>query len=117
MIVRTAMVCAVMAGFLMAGPAVADTVGTVSWYSMGKRTANGERYNRHAFTAASRGLPFGTLVRVTRLDTGRSVIVRINDRGPWVRGRILDLSEAAGRALGLGRTGIARARVKVVRYD
>ena len=86
-------------------------VGIASFYSYtGHRTANGERFTGSGFTAASRSLPFGARVRVTNLQSGRSVVVRINDRGPYVRGRILDLSRAAARAIGLslGRVCIER---------
>ena len=73
-----------------------------SWYGPGfhgRRAANGEIYNQYELTAAHRTLPFGTLVEVTRRDTGHRVVVRINDRGPFVRGRILDLSRGAARRL------------------
>lgn len=80
-------------------------VGVASYYKHGKRTANGERFNPHGLTAAHRTLKFGTKVRVTHLKTKRSVIVRINDRGPFIRGRIIDLSLGAARAVGLNGTG------------
>lgn len=70
----------------------------------GRRTANGEIMNPHAMTAAHRTLPFGTVVTVTHLGSGRSIHVRINDRGPFVRGRCIDLSYGAARALGMGGT-------------
>jgi rare lipoprotein A len=93
------------------GPAgIALPSGEASWYAskfQGRRTASGERFNGRAFTAAHRTLPPGTYVRVTLLATGKSVIVRINDRGPFVRGRIIDLSYAAAQALGLPRVGFA----------
>ncbi|MCF2522364.1 septal ring lytic transglycosylase RlpA family protein [Bradyrhizobium sp. G127] len=76
----------------------------------GRRTASGERMNPAAMTAAHRSLPFGTEVTVTDLRTGRSVLVRINDRGPFVRGRCIDLSYGAARALGMG--GTARVSVR-----
>jgi rare lipoprotein A len=78
--------------------------GKASWYGPGfhgRRTASGERFNTHAHTAAHRSLPFGTMVRVTSQRNGRSVVVRINDRGPFVRGRIIDLSKASALALGI----------------
>ena len=84
--------------------------GVASWYALHSRTASGERMNANAMTAAHRYLPFGTVVRVTNPHTGRSVQVRINDRGPFVRGRIIDLSRAAARVLrldGVGRVCIA----------
>src|SRR3954471_3954324 len=78
--------------------------GAASWYGPGfhgKRTANGERFNTHALTAAHKSLPFGTQLRVTNERTGRSVVVRINDRGPYARGRVIDLSKAAADAVGI----------------
>jgi peptidoglycan lytic transglycosylase len=75
--------------------------GTASWYHEGARTATGERYRPDGITAAHRTLPFGTRVRVENRRTGRSVIVRINDRGPFIRGRIIDLSRGAKRAIGM----------------
>src|SRR6185369_7315123 len=78
--------------------------GAASWYGPGfhgKRTANGERFNTHALTAAHKTLPFGTKVRVTNEQTGKSVVVRINDRGPYAHGRVIDLSKAAAEAVGL----------------
>ena len=78
--------------------------GAASWYGPGfhgKRTANGERFNTHALTAAHKTLPFGTQLRVTNERTGRSVVVRINDRGPYAHGRVIDLSKAAAEAVGI----------------
>jgi len=89
-------------------------VGLASYYAdrfQGRSTASGERYDRSAFTAAHRRLPYGTKVQVTRLDNGRSVTVRINDRGPFVKGRVIDLSYAAARELGMLRAGVVRVRV------
>jgi rare lipoprotein A len=85
--------------------------GVASVYSGGK-TANGERASPRGLTAAHRTLPFGTLVRVTDRSTGRSIVVRINDRGPFVRGRIIDLTPAAARALHM--SGLAHVTVDVV---
>ena len=90
--------------------------GLASVYSKefnGKITASGERYNGNVYTAAHRTLPFGTVVKVTNLDNGKSVRVRINDRGPHVRGRIIDLSSSAAIALAM-TTGVVRARIEVV---
>jgi len=87
--------------------------GKASWYALTSRTASGERMNPAALTAAHRTLPFGTKVRVTNSRNGKSVIVRINDRGPFIRGRILDLSKAAARQLdfvGAGHTSVCMAR-------
>jgi rare lipoprotein A len=85
--------------------------GLASVYS-GERTANGEYASAGGLTAAHKSLPFGTRVRVTNHQTGRSVIVRINDRGPFVRGRIIDLTPAGARALGMD--GLAHVSVEVV---
>jgi rare lipoprotein A len=91
--------------------------GRASWYGPGfhgKRTASGERFDKHAYTAAHRTLPHGTRVRVTNLANGRSVTVRINDRGPFARGRVLDLSYAAARDIGMIGTGTAQVRMSVL---
>jgi rare lipoprotein A len=85
-------------------PAAAQC-GRASWYALHSRTASGERMNPAAMTAAHRSLPFGTRVRVTNRRNGKVVTVRINDRGPFVRGRVLDLSRAAARKLGFVSTG------------
>jgi rare lipoprotein A len=85
--------------------------GVASWYGPGfhgRRTASGERFNTHALTAAHKTLPFGTCVRVTNKNTGRSVVVRVNDRGPFVAGRVIDLSRAAANAIGMGGTAPVR---------
>ncbi|HCU25658.1 MAG TPA: hypothetical protein DF383_11640 [Deltaproteobacteria bacterium] len=90
-------------------------VGMVSWYGPGfhgRRTANGERYNMHALTCASRDLPFGTLLEVTNLENGQRVVVRVNDRGPFIAHRILDLSLAAAKRLGFHRKGEAKVEVR-----
>lgn len=92
--------------------------GLASWYGdpfHGRLTASGEVFDKAAMTAAHKSLPFGTLVLVRRLDGGAEVTVRINDRGPFVSGRIIDLSEAAGRVLGLDRTGTARVAIYVLK--
>ena len=92
-------------------------MGEVSWYGIAERgqpTANGEPMDPQALTAAHRTLPFGTVVEVTVLATGRHIRVRINDRGPFSRGRILDLSHEAARRLGIVRQGVARASIRVV---
>lgn len=89
-------------------------VMTASWYGPrfhGKLTANGEQYNQMALTAAHKSLPFGTILQVTNLKNGKSVIVRINDRGPFIEGRDLDLSK--GTALNLGMIGRGVIKVKV----
>jgi len=94
--------------------------GLASFYSSslaGRATASGEIYDAEAFTAAHRTLPFGTRVRVERIDGasgGRAIDVRINDRGPFVRGRIIDLSDAAARALDMKHEGIVPVRVRLL---
>lgn len=93
-----------------AGPST--QCGGASWYAMTGRTASGERASPTAMTAAHRSLPFGTRVRVTNLRNGRSVVVRVNDRGPFVAGRIIDVSKAAAARLGFVSTGTARVRVE-----
>jgi rare lipoprotein A len=80
-----------------------------------RKTASGERFDMNKFTAAHRELPFGTMVKVTNLTNGKSVVVRINDRGPFARGRIIDLSFAAGKALGMMGGGTARVRIEIVK--
>lgn len=89
--------------------------GRATWYGPGfhgRRTASGERFNRHALTLASRGLPMNTVVRVTNLKNGRSAVGRVNDRGPFSHGAIVDLSEALARRVGMG--GTARVRLQVL---
>ena len=84
--------------------------GLASWYGgkfHGRRTASGETFDRNALTAAHKTLPFGALVRVRHAGTGKEVVVRITDRGPFVKGRIIDLSQAAAAAIGLTRAGVA----------
>ena len=91
--------------------------GEASWYGPdfhGKTTANGERYNMLRLTAAHQQLPFNTLVKVTNLYNGRAATVRINDRGPFLKGRILDLSYAAAKALGANGPGVIRVQIEVV---
>jgi rare lipoprotein A (peptidoglycan hydrolase) len=95
-------------------PAAPSKVTTASFYSpefQGHLTSSGEVYNQNEMTAASRTLPIGSEARVTNLKTGKSVVVRINDRGPFVKGRGIDLSRAAAESIGLNRRGIAKVRV------
>lgn len=92
-------------------------VGIASWYGgkhHGGPTASGERFDKNALTAAHRTLRMGTRVRVTRVKNGRVVIVRINDRGPYSKGRIIDLSEAAARRLDMIEDGIAKVKLEVL---
>lgn len=91
--------------------------GIASWYGPGfhgRRTASGERFNQHALTAAHRSLPFGTRVKVTNMRNGRSVVVRINDRGPHIRGRIIDLSAGAASAIGVKSSGTATISMQIL---
>ena len=95
----------------------AEETGYASWYGHpyhGRRTAGGEVYDMNDLTAAHRTLPMGTRLMVTGLDTGQVVLVRVNDRGPFVEGRILDLSYAAARVLGADRAGVIPVRLQVV---
>ena len=99
------------------GPVRFSLSGLASWYGPGfhgRRSANGEIYNQNALTAAHKSLPFGTRVRVTNKHSGRSVVVRINDRGPYIGGRVIDLSAAAARTIGVIRTGTAPVIVEVL---
>jgi rare lipoprotein A len=109
---------------LVAGPALPqayarDTVltGVASWYGPGfhgRTTANGEQYNMHDMTAAHKSLKFGTRVKVTNENNGRSVVVRINDRGPYVGSRIIDLSKSAAQAIDMIGPGTASVTVEVL---
>jgi rare lipoprotein A len=104
-------------GVVVGAPLVASAqsgIASIYAYS-GSRTASGEHMSPGGLTAAHRTLPFGTMVRVTNQSSGRSVVVRINDRGPFVRGRIIDLSPAAARALGF--SGLANVSVDVVGHS
>jgi rare lipoprotein A len=95
-------------------------IGLACWYGpefQGQATASGERFDMRAMTAAHRSLPFGTIVRVTDLGTGRAVTVRINDRGPLVAGRVLDLSRRAAGQLGVDGDGTVRVRLEVFASD
>lgn len=91
--------------------------GKASFYAMkfqGRKTASGELFNQSADTAAHRTLPFGTLVKVTNSANGKSVVVRINDRGPFVRGRVIDLSQSAFKSIGNLNRGIVPVKIQVV---
>ena len=91
--------------------------GTASWYGAwhhGKVTANGESYDMFAMTAAHKTIPLGSLVKVTRKDNGKSIVVRINDRGPYKKRRIIDLSYAAAKSLGMKKKGVSRVTIEVV---
>jgi rare lipoprotein A len=94
--------------------------GLASWYGgkfQGRRTASGEIFDTNQFTAAHKTLAFGTIVKVTNLENGQTTVVRINDRGPFIPGRIIDLSRAAAAAIGLAGQGVARVRIEVLDPD
>ena len=88
--------------------------GLASFYTEGTQTANGEKFDTQELTAAHRTLPFGTRLRVTNVTTGRSVTVRVNDRGPFIRGRVVDVSYAAAETLGMVGGGVAKVKLDVV---
>ena len=88
--------------------------GIASYYSYPGRTASGEKYNPAQLTAAHKTLPFGTKLLVTNLNSGRSVVVRVNDRGPFVRGRVVDVSYAAAQQIGMVHSGVAKVKVEVI---
>ncbi|EJM58398.1 rare lipoprotein A [Pseudomonas sp. GM50] len=115
--------CALLS--LLAGCASTDTIdphgydktGVASYYGAkhhGKRTASGERFNQHGLTAAHRQLPFGTRLKITNLNNDRSCVVRVNDRGPYSRGRLIDVSREAAEQLGMLRSGTAKVRVQAL---
>ena len=94
-------------------------VGIASWYGPGfhgRQTANGEIYDMYGVSAAHKSLPFGTVVKVVEVDTGASVVVRINDRGPFVEGRIIDLSRGAAEKLGIVDKGITEVGLRIIRW-
>ncbi|MGQ7959285.1 septal ring lytic transglycosylase RlpA family protein [Pseudomonas sp. SP16.1] len=104
--------CSTLGGGDGGGP---SETGKASYYGdrhHGRKTASGERFDQHALTAAHRSLPFGSRVKVTNLNNGRSVVVRINDRGPFVRGRVIDLSRRAAQQLDMLRAGVVPVRLE-----
>ena len=107
---------ALLAAFSIAAPVdmAAAQCGSASWYAMTSRTASGERANPNTLTAAHRTLPFGSKVKVENLKNGRSVVVRINDRGPFTGGRVIDVTRAAANSLGFVRAGTAKVRLTVL---
>ena len=116
----------VLSSVVLAGVAVVFSLfgpyyetGIASWYGPGfdgNYTANGEIYDMNGISAAHKTLPFGTVVRVVELSTGRSVVVRINDRGPFVEGRIIDLSKGAAAKLGTVDKGITEVGLRILRW-
>jgi rare lipoprotein A len=108
-------VAAATASGASTGAGIGGATGIASFYGRehhGGPTASGERFNMHALTAAHRTAPLGSSMRVTNLNNGRSVVVRINDRGPFVRGRIIDVSRGAAEELGFTGAGLAKVRVE-----
>jgi rare lipoprotein A len=102
-------------GPMLSGASAFSQSGIASYYGPkfnGKKTASGEKFNQNAMTAAHKTLPFGSRLKVTNLANKRSVIVRVNDRGPFIRGRIVDVSTIAARQLGIVGRGVARVRIQ-----
>lgn len=93
---------------------IGATSGMASYYGYRGRTANGEHHDARALTAAHRTLPFGTRVRVTNASNGRTVVVRINDRGPFIKGRVIDVSTAAAEVLGFRSRGVAKVQLAIL---
>jgi rare lipoprotein A len=116
-VIGTAFIVSVAVFFSFFGPY--HETGIASWYGPGfdgNLTANGEVYDMNGISAAHKTLPFGTVVRVIDLETGRSIVVRINDRGPFVEGRIIDLSKGAAENLGMVERGIIQVGLRIVRW-
>jgi rare lipoprotein A len=97
-----------------ATPTQVASQGVASFYTEDQQTASGEKFNTHDLTAAHRTLPFGTRLRVTNVATGRSVTVRVNDRGPYIPGRVVDVSGTAANELGIVESGIAKVKLDLV---
>lgn len=95
----------------------ANGCGGASWYALTSKTASGERMNAANLTAAHRSLRFGTKVKVTNARNGKAVVVRINDRGPFIKGRVLDLSKAAAKNIGMINSGTAKVCYEIVKAD
>ena len=96
------------------------STGVVSWYGdkfHGRKTASGERYDKHELTAAHKSLPFGTKVKVTNIRNGKSVVVEINDRGPYAKSRVLDLSQAAFSEIGHTNTGVMQVEYEIIKGE
>lgn len=108
-------VAAFVAAMILAAPAMG---GTASWYGPGfhgRTTANGERYDQHAMTCAHKTLRFGTRVKVTNLRNGRSAVCRVNDRGPYARGRVIDVSRGMAERLGMIRSGVVPVSLQILK--
>ena len=117
---RSLSITATVAAFACLGAAQANAApgcGHASWYALTSKTASGERMNANLMTAAHRSLPFGTKVMVTNKRNGKSVVVRINDRGPFIRGRVLDVSKAAAKNIGMVSSGTAQVCYQILASD
>ena len=105
---------------IMERTATKISTGVVSWYGdkfHGRKTASGERYDKHELTAAHKSLPFGTKVKVTNIRNGKSVVVEINDRGPYAKSRVLDLSQAAFSEIGHTNTGVMKVEYEIIKSE
>ena len=105
---------------IMERTATKISTGVVSWYGdkfHGRKTASGERYDKHELTAAHKSLPFGTKVKVTNIRNGKSVVVEINDRGPYAKSRVLDLSQAAFSEIGHTNTGVMQVEYEIIKSE
>ena len=105
---------------IMERTATKISTGVVSWYGdkfHGRKTASGEKYDKHELTAAHKSLPFGTKVKVTNIRNGKSVVVEINDRGPYAKSRVLDLSQAAFSEIGHTNTGVMQVEYEIIKSE
>ncbi|WP_430258092.1 septal ring lytic transglycosylase RlpA family protein [Neorhizobium sp. IRS_2294] len=115
--IRRSTLAVAIAAFALLGTSQANAApgcGHASWYALSSKTASGERMNAAKLTAAHRSLPFGTRVLVTNKRNGKSVVVRINDRGPFIRGRVIDVSKAAAKDIGMVSSGTAQVCYQIV---
>jgi rare lipoprotein A len=109
-----------LVGELIENSARKISTGVVSWYGdkfHGRKTASGEKYDKHELTAAHKSLPFGTKVKVTNIRNGKSVVVEINDRGPYAKSRVLDLSQAAFSEIGHTNTGVMQVEYEIIKSE
>lgn len=109
-----------LVGELIENSARKISTGVVSWYGdkfHGRKTASGEKYDKHELTAAHKSLPFGTKVKVTNIRNGKSVVVEINDRGPYAKSRVLDLSQAAFSEIGHTGTGVMQVEYEIIKSE
>lgn len=117
---RSTFAATTIAAFAMFGSVSAQAApgcGHASWYALTSKTASGERMNPAKLTAAHRSLPFGTQVKVTNKRNGKSVVVRINDRGPFIKGRVIDVSKAAAQNIGMVSSGTAQVCYQIINAD